>query len=493
MSQARAILSNTVVQIIGKAVSAIVSVLIVKIITNYLSVEGYGEYTAIYEFLALFAIAADLGLFTIGVREMSKDEDKIQKIAGNILGLRMVLAIIMMTLATLAAFLIPKYDNTLIPIGCAIAGLTTVFSLLNGTVAIVLQVKLKMHWMAITFILGRLVTLAYMVYIVFYGIPEATSQGFYHLLVAGVLGNGLMFVGTAFFANRYVKLRPQFDLALWKSTIKESLPYGMAIILNAVYFRVDSILLSLMKGTGEVGLYGVPMRMLEVMTVIPLYFMNSVLPVLTKSMKEKTDKYKKIIQYSWEFLISMAAPIMTGTVLLAYPIIYLIASPDFLSKLEEGFYGSDVALQILIFAMGFQFLNVLFAFLLISVGKQSKLLYINAACVLFNIIGNIILIPEYGFRGAAFTSVLSELFILIGTFIAARHYMKFKIELGGTLKILFSTAVMGVVVYFLKDRMFEFAQAKGVFLMIPIAVLVYAGMLFLTGAISREKLKMLKR
>ncbi|MBU1992230.1 MAG: flippase [Patescibacteria group bacterium] len=493
MSYARKILSNTFSQIAGKAISAIISVLIIKIITNYLSISGYGEYTMIYEFIAFFAIAADLGLFTIGVREMSRNEEEVKKIAGNILGLRIVLAFITMGLAVAAAFLIPKYQGTLIPIGTAIAAITTIFTLLNGTVAMVLQLRLKMQWVSLTFVLGRLATLGYMAYIVFYGIPEPSDLGFYNLLIAGVIGNGLMFAATTYLANKTVELKPQFDLKLWKRVVVASLPYGLALILNQIYFRIDSILLFMLKDSSEVGMYGVPMRMLEVFTVIPLYFMNSVLPVLTKALKEKTEKYRRIIQYSWDFLMTTATPIIIGSVILAYPIVFIVSSPEFLSRLNEGFYGSDIGLQILIFALGFQFLNVLFAFILISMNQQKKLLLINFIAVLFNIVGNFLVIPQWGFRGAAFTSVISELIILVGTYIAAKHYLEFRIRLGPTFKILLSGAVMGLSVYGLHEYLADSMKAKVVILLVPVGAIVYIGMLFITGAVSKDMLKLLKK
>ncbi|MBT7483850.1 oligosaccharide flippase family protein, partial [Candidatus Peregrinibacteria bacterium] len=119
MSMARKILSNTFIQVAGKIAGALVSVAIVKLITNFLSVDGYGQYVAIFEFLAFFGIAADLGLFTIAVREMAKDEKKTEFIIGNILSLRFILSISTMSLAVLAAFLIPQYSDTFIPVGVA--------------------------------------------------------------------------------------------------------------------------------------------------------------------------------------------------------------------------------------------------------------------------------------------------------------------------------------------------------------------------------------
>ncbi len=109
MSIARKILSNTVAQLIGKIITAILGLAVVKITTNYLSVEGYGEYILVYEFLTFFGIAADLGLFTIAVQQMSKNEKNIPKIIGNILALRTLLVSGVIALAIIIGFSIPSY------------------------------------------------------------------------------------------------------------------------------------------------------------------------------------------------------------------------------------------------------------------------------------------------------------------------------------------------------------------------------------------------
>ncbi|MFT7184318.1 MAG: O-antigen/teichoic acid export membrane protein, partial [Oceanicoccus sp.] len=70
MSTAKKILSNTAIQVAGRAIMAVTSIVILKAISGFLSVEGYGMYKGVYDFLAFFGIIADLGLFTIAVREM---------------------------------------------------------------------------------------------------------------------------------------------------------------------------------------------------------------------------------------------------------------------------------------------------------------------------------------------------------------------------------------------------------------------------------------
>jgi len=493
MSVARKILSNTIAQILGKVVIAMVGLAVVKVSTNYLSLEGYGEYILVYEFLAFFGIAADLGLFTIAVKEMSEDEDRIPKILGNILSLRTILVFATMALAVLTAFLVPKYADTRIPLGVAIASITVIFTIINGTISSVLQTKLRMEWASLTTVFGRLISLGLMLYVVFYGFSTDSETGFYMFLVAGVIGNLAMLLSTSYFVRKITPIEYRFDLDLWKEVLIKSLPYGLALILNSIYFRIDSILISFIRDPEEVGVYGVAMKMLEHFAILPLYFMNAVLPVLTKAVKEKSEKYKKIIGYAFDFLAAMSIPMVVGGVVLAFPIIFIISSPEYLSRLPEGFYGSDIALQILIFALLFQFLNVLFAFILIAINKQSKLLYINGAVVIFNIVTNIIFIPEYGFRGAAVTSVISELLILIATWITAKRYLDFSINLKNLVKITFSALVMGAAIYYLQPFMYEIAQAWGVLLLIPTGVVIYIAMLLITKTIDREMLALLKK
>jgi O-antigen/teichoic acid export membrane protein len=493
MSTARKILSNTAWQIAGKVLVALLGLAVVKIATGYLGPKGFGEYVIIYEFLAFFGIAADLGLFTIAVREMSEDEDRIPKIIGNILSLRTILVVSTMLLAIGAVFLMPNYENSYVPIGVAIASITVFITILNGTISSVLQAKLRMHQSSIASVLGKVVSVGFMVYVVFYGFKGESEIGFFMLLFAGVIGNFVMLLITNHYVKKVTKLEYRFDTDLWKSVLVKSLPYGLALILNTIYFRIDTILISFIRGDEEVGIYGVAMKMLEHFAILPLYFMNSVLPVLTRTIKEKTDKYKKVISYAFDFLAALSIPMVVGGVILAFPIIFVVSTPDFLSRLGEGFYGSDIAFQILVFALLFQFLNVLFAFILIAVNQQAKLLYINGACAAFNIIANLIVIPHYGFRGAAFTSILSELFILIATYYVAKKYLEFSIDLKKLGKIIFSAAVMGIVVYFLQAPTYALVQNWNVLLLIPIGAIVYAVMLLITKTVDKDMLRMMRK
>lgn len=68
------IYTNTIAQIAGKIITALISIFLIKVLTSYLDVAGYGLYSKIYNYLSIFAVIADLGLYTITVRELTKYE-----------------------------------------------------------------------------------------------------------------------------------------------------------------------------------------------------------------------------------------------------------------------------------------------------------------------------------------------------------------------------------------------------------------------------------
>lgn len=495
MTTARKILSNTFVQIGGKVVGALISVLIVKLITNFLGVAGYGQYVSVYEFLAFFGIIADFGLFTIGVREMAHDESKQDFIFGNILSLRMILAVGAMLLAIGAVFLIPQYQDTYIPVGVAVASLSVFFGILNGTVSSVLQLHLKMQYPTIGLVVGKILSFGYMVYVVLYGYAGTPSpEAFNQLLWAGVVGNFVMMAYTWFYAAKFATVRFRFDFDYWKTTLWKAAPYGIALMLNMVYLRLGSILLLLMKSPEEVGLYGVPARILDILSIIPIYFMNSVLPVLTRKLKDGVEQAASVLQHSLDFLVALGMPIVVGAQVLAYPLIFVVSSPEFLSRLEngEGFYGSDVALKILVVSMLFAFVSNVFNFTLIALGHQGKLLYVSAMGAIVNVGLNVWLIPEWGFRGTAIASVASEVVIVGCAAVLLRRYLKYGVQLVSMAKITVSAGVMGLVVWWLRDPLYGVIENLNVLVLIGVGGVVYAGMLWMTGVVDKEKLMLIR-
>ena len=74
--------------------------------------------------------------------------------------------------------------------------------------------------------------------------------------------------------------------------------------------------------------------------------------------------------------------------------------------------GSDLALQVIIWSIPIGFVNSVTQFVLIAVNQQHFLTRAFILGVLFNTIGNLLLIPHFGYLGAAFITILSEFSLL---------------------------------------------------------------------------------
>lgn len=487
MNTAQKVLGNTAIQAIGRFTTAAVSIVILKLISTYLGKAGYGNYTTVYEFLAFFAIIADFGIFQIAVKEMSAHPSRRKEIFGNIFALRLVLTIGAMLLATATAFLIPKYSGTPIPVGIVIASATTFLTIIFGTLSSILQVDLRMQWNVLGLIAAKFAALGWMLYTIYRWFPESPEQGFFQLLVAGIVG-GLLQVAIAFAAaGKSESISLRFDFRFWKEILLKTLPYGAAILLATIYVRIDVILLSLMRSQEEVGIYGVAARILENLAVISIFFLNSALPAITRLFHDNQEKLKKLLQYAFDFLLLIGFPIVVGGITLAYPIIALVSSPEFLTNVAENFYGSDIALQILLIAMLFAYLGNLFGFTLLAGNQQVKLMYVNAAAVVFNLVSNILVIPIWGFRGAAATSVASQIFVCILGFSFLRKMIPVTFSLKTAGKAFLAAATMGASVYYLQPYLFNlFGGNKSLLLLIPTGGLIYIFVLGITKAITPE-------
>lgn len=497
MSIARKILSNTAWQILGKIVTAMLGIISIKFVTNYLSRSTYGEYTTIYDYTALFVIVADFGLFTIAVREMAHEntKERIEKIVGNVLSVRTLLAILSLGLGILAASLIPAYRGSHIPYGVFIVSIATIITLIATTMSSVLQFHLRMHWASFALALGKFITVAYIVATILFFYPKNPDAGFPHLLFAWIVGGIITIIIIYFASSRLVPIRFRFDGLYWKEVILKALPYGMALVLGTIYFRMGTITLSLFKLKEQAGLYGVPLRFLEILQIIPHYFMNSVLPLLTLSLKENDGRAARVARYSLNALAAMAFPVLIGGYLLAWPITAAVSSPDFLTHRDAAgiVWGSDLALKILLVAMAFTYLHVALSYALVAMGRQVELLWINAVVVVINVTLNFILAPRFGFIGTAISAVTAEIVMFVGLFFRVRKRIRGIWDLGFLGKTALSSVIMGIVLFFAADPLVKLWYSQSLVVLIPLGGLVFAAAMLLTRAVSKDMLSLLKK
>lgn len=435
----KSVYSNTIAQIAGKVATALISIFLIKILTNYLDVEGYGLYAKIYNYLSIFSVIADLGLYTLSVREMSKHTDdpkKVAKIAGILLTLRTLLGVMIILVSLGIAVFLPGYNSLVALIGVLIAGIFTLFGLMNSAILSVLQAYLKTEFSFVSVTIGKVVNFLAVLAVVWMIIPkphqgnigifETHDAAFLAILATGVLGNIVMTVLLYAYSRRILPIQFFWDGAYVKKLVWESLPYGLALFFNVLFFKVDVVMLSLLEAPevadGIVALYSLPMKIVEVGMMFGTVFLNSMLPLFTQSIQD-SEKLGKLVRKSYGILLFFGGATALFLALKSEMMLRLIASEKYLVPI--GAYSSVDALQIVSFVFFLFFTSSLFNYLLIASGKQGRLLWINGSIALLNIVGNWMLIPHYSFVGSAWATVISQILLVTCTAVATRDVIRF--------------------------------------------------------------------
>jgi O-antigen/teichoic acid export membrane protein len=465
-SNTKKIAYNTLVQIIGKGITTAIAVVMLAYLARYLGVEGYGQYTTVFAFLGFFAILADMGFYTVAVREMAKDLESSHKIMGNIFSLRIIFALVFLAIAPIVGYLIPSYSES-IKIGILIATFSSFFVLLNQIFVSIFQVHFRMDRSVISDVVARIVL--FILTIIFIYLKFSLQ----YFILANVIANLILVLISFLMSRKFLISRPQFDFKYWKYIIKESLPLGIVIVLGLIYFKIDTIMLSILKDSTAVGIYGAPYKILEILITIPSIFMGSVFPLISKYIKEGDLRFKESFKTSFDFMLMLAIPLVVGIFLLAKPIVYLILGAEF--------SASIIVLQYLIFAVFIIFLGTIMGNFVVAANLQKKLVWVYLFSVFFNITGNLILIPRFSYIGSSITTIATEFLVCTCAYLIVYKHLKLVPRLDVFIKVLFSVLVMGSFIYYFNHM--------NLFLLILCGSVIYFVVLYMIGGIRKEMIK----
>src|SRR3989344_6933767 len=107
MSLQRQIAHNTIIQLIGKALSTILALVAVMIMTRALGVEKFGWYITAVGFLQFIGLLSDFGFTVTTARMLALPSFNKRKLLYTIFTWRFITAFISNGLATLIIFLFP--------------------------------------------------------------------------------------------------------------------------------------------------------------------------------------------------------------------------------------------------------------------------------------------------------------------------------------------------------------------------------------------------
>jgi len=413
MTVARQVAWNTIAQTLARAAVLGLAVVTTGLLTRYLGVAGYGDYIVVSVYILFFAALFDWGIPTMLAREIPRVE-RADDLVAQALGLRLALAVPVTLLAAGIAFLVyGGADEDRVRKGILLALPTILAISVSNTFIAVFQARLKMDRVAAAEIVAQATGAGLLVVLVL------TEQSFYELVLATVLGSVLFAMLVTLLVRRLVRTSLAFDLEVWGRLLRLSLPLGLAIVVGTIYFRADALLLSLLKQSEDVGIYGVAYRFYEMTASFPTFFLAPVFPLLSAAAISAAGlaEFTGLLQRSMDVLLTAAVLIVSLTLVLAPEMIHLVSG--------ESFERSALPLRILIVGSGLSFVNSLFIYALVALDRQAKVLVITAVALVLNIALNLVFIPRFSYNAAAAIATGSQLVTLAATVFLVWRYSGF--------------------------------------------------------------------
>ncbi len=391
-------------QLLGKLITSISTILILSLISRSFGESGIGVYTLAVTYLGFFFLAADMGINAYGIRFIEQSPVFFSKI----LGFRIVHSFLLGFIAVLGAFIFLA-DQPLVFLSILIGSLAILGSGIFVTANLVFQSKLRYDLSILASSLSSVLVLGIVVFLITFDFSLP------YLLIAQTLG-WIFCAGFALhLVKRFVSVSPVYDFRFNKKMVFSYWPVSLTLLLNVIYFRIDTFIISFYRGIIDVGVYNLAYQFFSNALVFPTFMMNALYPLF---IKEHQKSEKALIPFLFKSGLIMGLIGFAGTVVtyLAAPFAIRLVAGD------SGFDGSIDTLRILSFSFPAFFLSAVLMWGLVTLNLNKRMLVVYLIGLSLNFILNFIFIPKYSYIAASWVTVICEYVILLLQLIILLRY-----------------------------------------------------------------------
>lgn len=210
-------------------------------------------------------------------------------------------------------------------------------------------------------------------------------------------------------------LRSYYHLKINKEKLIEMLIFSFPLVPSgfAVFFSsyMDRLMINHYLSLNEVGLYGIAFRVSSIVILLISGFNRALSPLIYNHYKEKDtrEQLSKILR----LFTSIAILFFVGLSLFAKEILMFLTTPEFYESEEIIIYLVPAILlsQMYIFGPG------------TALAKKTKIImFINIGAAIITILLNWLLIPNFGFKGAALATLLTYSIVFVTHMITSQRY-----------------------------------------------------------------------
>ncbi len=471
MSTVKRLAKNTFFLLVSRLLTSIVGFVLLIYITRYLGEVDFGKYSFAMSFTALFEIFADIGISQLIIRELSRNKELTSEYITNITALKLFFSFFMLLLIALVINILGYPEDTKYVV--YIFGIYTVLISFMKISMSIFQAFEKMEYIAVVDVIERIAALS-LTYIIFsrgYGLIELS----YVYVTAGLIG---VIISIIIILIKFPKPKFTINTLICKKLVHDSIPFGLNVLFGILFFKIDSVMLSILKGDAAVGIYSAAYNpLLSLSGLITGIIVTGVYPVMSRYFISSKDNLKTLIVHFSKYTAIIGFPISIGCFILAKQFIHL-------------FYGNQysdsvIAFQILALFIPIRLTSSLTATVLSSINKQKLRTAIVCASSFINIILNLVLIPYLSYIGASISTVLSELFLNCAiVYFIDKNYEKLGLNSHFIKPFLASLIMGGFVLWF---------RETDILLLITISGFFYFFVLVSIGTFTKKEIEIFQQ
>lgn len=378
---------STLYQAIGKVLGIGFGVVGFALTSRVLGPEQFGALSTAVTFTSIFATFADLGLPVLHLRLLAlRKTDDHGRIA-NLHTLRVLTTLVIMAACVVVArvFFSASYGHE---VQSAILILSLGYVAVSYTqyLLAIFQEQLRTGRAALAEVVGRGVMLAAIAAAAYLG------WGFDAYVWASTLGSAAAFALTYVLSLALWKPRLAWQPNLWPDLVRQALPLVLLTAFQIIYFKVDTLLLSLLSGNLEVGIYTAAYKFMDVFITFPALFTTLVLPFLARTATNPIQ-LRRIFTKALRAVVIVALPLAIVTAVEGDRLVVLLSGNEFTE--------SGAVLRLLSLAVLPLFVGNLGTTAMIAIGHASAVAWLFGAAAVGGVAFYYPAIQAFGYWGAA--------------------------------------------------------------------------------------------
>ena len=453
----------------AKFVARLIALVTVIATLQFLKAGPYGTFTTLVNYAAIVSVVLDLGFNVLYVREGARHPNEIQRYLRNVMSLRVVMAVGSFVILAIALAIAGHGLISLLVPGFVLMVLTSYASLLRNT----LYAVQRLGFEAIAVVLESAVLLA----LVIIGIKIRAGVTYFVWAYAAQYGFSCVYFAIVLWRQKIATIGWKFEPQLLRAWFFQGLPFALTFVLTILYFKVDQPILYAIRGPVEAGWYAAAYKPFEALLFIPMTLLSVVFPVLSVYFRERPNELADAVSRFFKALLVVGWPIAVGLFMLAHPLTKMFLYPN-----------SEPALRILAVALAIGFVNNAFIGALSASDRQRSFTWAAGWSLIANVALNFILIPFFGYIGASWATVLTEVVLGAAGWILTARYIGRIPVFQMSWRTIIAGLVMGAVLIPVRNL-------DGVQIIIPIVLgaAVYGGAALVLRAVTADEVAFARR